>query len=81
MNTPDQPQSAAWHPDALLRRRDILEGTRHHPPLLSIRPTKFHALVNAGLLPRPIRIGRAAFWRAGDLIAALRAMTQEEGSK
>ncbi|TSE34145.1 hypothetical protein LCC91_09980 [Tepidimonas taiwanensis] len=72
-----QQTAAAWHPDAMLRRRDILEGTRHHPPLLRIGVTKFHALINEGKLPRPVHIGRAAFWRAGDLIEAMRRLSAE----
>jgi len=71
-----EPQQTApvWHPDALLRRKDILEGTRHHPPLLRVGNTKFHAMVNEGQLPRPVHIGKAAFWRAGSLIEAIRRL-------
>lgn len=69
-----QQTTPAWHPDALIRRRDIIEGSRQHPPLLRVGTTKFHDLVNAGLLPRPIHVGKAAFWRAGDVLEALRKL-------
>jgi len=71
-----QEPAAVWHPDALLRRKDILEGTRHHPPLLRLGVSKFHALIREGKLPRPAHIGNAAVWRAGDLIEAIRKLTE-----
>lgn len=75
MQHSEQQQTAAvWHPDALLRRKDIIEGTRQHPPLLRVGSSKFHSLINEGKLPPPIHIGRAAFWRAGDLIEAIRKL-------
>lgn len=69
-----QTSPAGWHPDAMLRRRDILEGTRHHPPLLRVGVTKFHGLINEGKLPKPVHVGAAALWRAGDLLAAIRRL-------
>ena len=75
MNSQSSHQTTpAWHHDALIRRRDIIEGTPQHPPLLRVGVTKFHSLVNAGLLPRPIHLGKAAFWRAGDVLEAIRKL-------
>lgn len=76
MNSQVQQQTppAAWHHDALIRRKDVIEGTTLHPPLLRVGVTKFHDLVKSGSLPRPVHIGKAAFWRAGDMIEAIRKL-------
>ncbi|CUA98209.1 helix-turn-helix transcriptional regulator [Thiomonas bhubaneswarensis] len=58
------------HPDALIRRKQIL-GADGNPPLLAIGATKFHALIAEGRLPKPRKIGSASFWRVGDLLDAI----------
>ncbi len=63
-----------FHPDARLRLKDIL-GLDGRPPLLSIRRTKFYALVAAGKLPAPQKIGAASVWRAGELLTAIDQLT------
>lgn len=62
--------AAAFHPDSLIRARQII-GEDGTPPLLSIGRTHFYALVKAGRLPQPKKVGTMSLWRVGDLIDAI----------
>lgn len=64
------PATAAIHPDALIRLSQIL-GTNGTPPLIACGRTAFYGWIKAGKLPRPRKVGRASFWRAGDILQAL----------
>lgn len=66
----DEPQ------DKLLRLRDILGPTG----LLPISRSHFYALVAAGTIPKPIKLGsRISVWRRSDLIAFLRNAEKANG--
>lgn len=67
------PATAQIHPDALIRKAQIL-GTNGNPPLLAVGNTRFYELIAEGKLPKPRKIGAASFWRAGDILAALEAL-------
>ena len=67
---------ANFHPDSLLRLAQIIGGDY---PLIGVGRTRFFELVAEGKLPPPIKVGRATFWRAGDLIDALRQLAQGAG--
>ena len=67
------PVTASIHPDALIRLSQIL-GTRGTPPLIACGRTAFYSWVKAGKLPPPRKLGRASFWRAGDILKALEAL-------
>jgi hypothetical protein len=42
-----------------------------HPALLPVGKTTFYALINAGKIPRPTKVGRMSFWLASDIENAL----------
>lgn len=67
------PATAQIHPDALIRKAQII-GTNGNAPLLAIGNTRFYELIAEGRLPKPRKIGTASFWRAGDILAALEAL-------
>lgn len=67
------PATAQIHPDALIRKAQIL-GTNGTAPLLAIGNTRFYELISEGRLPKPRKIGTASFWRAGDILAALEVL-------
>ncbi len=67
------PATADIHPDALIRKAQIL-GTNGTAPLLAIGNTRFYGLIAEGKLPKPRKIGTASFWRAGDILAALETL-------
>lgn len=62
--------TATIHPDAFIRLSQIL-GTGGNPPLIACGKTAFYNWVKAGKLPPPRKVGRASFWRAGDILDAL----------
>lgn len=68
--------SANYHPDARIRKAQIL-GTDGTAPLLKVGNTNFYALVKAGKLPKPMKIGAASFWRAGDVLDAIAVLARE----
>lgn len=45
---------------------------------LNVSRTTFYELVNNGTLPKPIKLGRCARWRADELEAALEQSRQPE---
>lgn len=67
---PARTPTAAYHPDARIRARQIL-GEDGSPPLLSIGRTHFYALVKQGRLPQPKKVGTMSLWRVGDLLDAI----------
>ena len=62
--------AASFHPDALIRARQII-GEDGTPPLLSVGRTHFYALVKQGKIPQPKKVGTMSLWRVGDLIDAI----------
>ncbi len=64
------PGTAALHPSALIRKPQII-GTGGSTPLLAVGNTRFYELIAKGRFPRPIKIGRASFWRVSEVLAAL----------
>lgn len=67
------PVSADIHPDALIRLHQII-GLNGTTPLLACGRSKFYEMVKAGDLPPPRKIGHSSYWRAGDVIAAIRRL-------
>ncbi|WP_449370769.1 helix-turn-helix transcriptional regulator [Thiomonas sp.] len=61
--------AAGFHPDALVRARQII-GEDGTPPLISVGRTHFYALVKEGRLPQPRKVGAMSLWRVGDLLDA-----------
>lgn len=60
------------HPsqDALLRLKDIVGDRKARPPirgLLPIGASTWWELVQSGEVPKPLKIGRASFWRSKDV--------------
>ena len=62
--------AAGFHPDSLIRARQII-GEDGTPPLLSVGRTHFYALVRDGRLPPPKKVGTMSLWRVGDLLDAI----------
>lgn len=63
-------------PRALLRKSQIIGGNGQ-TPLLPVKTTRFHQLINEGKFPRPRRLGRLSVWPAAEVFAAIEKLTQE----
>jgi len=70
------PATADVHPAALLRIGQII-GTPQTPGLLNIGRSRFYELVKEGVIPCPVKLGHSSFWRAADVIAAIRRLGGE----
>ena len=60
--------------EGLLRLKDIIGDRKAHPPtrgLLPIAASTWWELVRAGEAPKPLKIGRASYWRARDVHALI----------
>ena len=56
--------------EGLLRLKEIVGDRKARPPirgLLPISPSTWWELVRAGEAPKPLKIGRASFWRIKDV--------------
>lgn len=60
------PQAVSAQPDALLNLGQIL-GSTHRPGLLGIGRSKFYELIQLGMIPQPIKIGRRSLWRQSEI--------------
>ncbi len=73
MHTPAQsPDSLSAPPrlDPLLSLKRIL-GSSEQPGLLEISRSSFYELIQAGVIPRPIKIGTRSLWRQSDIQCAI----------
>lgn len=71
------PVTGDIHPDALLKLPQII-GLCGAPPLLACGRSRFYEMVREGKLPKPRKIGHASYWRAGDVLEAIRKLGAEQ---
>lgn len=70
------PQAVSAQPDALLNLGQIL-GSAHRPGLLGIGRSKFYELVQLGMIPQPIKIGRRSLWRQSEIQLLIERLVRE----
>lgn len=60
--------------DPLLGLRRII-GNSEHPGLLEISRSSFYELIQAGVIPRPIKVGTRSLWRQSDIQRAIERLS------
>ena len=68
------------HDTALLRLKDIIgdrKATRPIPPLLPMGASTWWQLIQSGVAPKPLKLGRASYWRARDVHALIERLDRE----
>lgn len=71
---------APTHAEGLLRLKDIIGDRKARPPtrgLLPIAASTWWELVRAGEAPKPLKIGRASLWRAGDVLQLIERLDRD----
>ena len=69
------------NPDSLLRLRQIIGDKRANPPipaLVNISKSTWWSWAAAKIIPAPVRIGGATFWRAGDVMRLVDGAANDE---
>lgn len=61
--------------DPLLSLKRIL-GNSERPGLLEISRSSFYELIQAGVIPRPIKIGTRSLWRQSDIQRAIERLVE-----
>ena len=66
--------------DSLLRLKDIIgdrKATPPIPPLLPMGASTWWQLIQAGVAPKPLKLGRASYWRARDVHALIERLERD----
>lgn len=71
---------ASTNAEGLLRLKEILGDRKARPPirgLLPVSASTWWALVQAGEVPQPLKIGRASFWHAKDVYGLIERLDRD----
>jgi predicted DNA-binding transcriptional regulator AlpA len=68
------------HDNTLLRLKDIIGDRKAHPPtrgLLPMGASTWWQLVQNRVAPKPLKLGRASYWRARDVHALIERLDRD----
>lgn len=66
--------------ESLLRLKDIIGDRKAPPPIPPLLPmgaSTWWQLIQAGVAPKPLKLGRASYWRARDVHALIERLERD----